>query len=78
MRPGTPPAPSAKMAAAMSGAVDLAAVKARSEAQARAAQAPPPAPGAPVVADDEASYQTEVMDRSFQVPVLLDLWAEWC
>jgi putative thioredoxin len=66
------------MAAAMSGAVDLAAVKARSEAQARAAQAPPPSPGVTVIAVDEASFQTEVMDRSFQVPVLLDLWAEWC
>jgi len=53
----------------MSGAIDLAAVKARSEAAARAAQAPPPAAGATVVAVDEAS---------FQVPVVLDLWAEWC
>jgi putative thioredoxin len=62
----------------MSGAVDLAAVKARSEAQARAASAPPPVAGAAVIAVDEASFQAEVMDRSFQVPVLLDLWAEWC
>jgi putative thioredoxin len=26
----------------------------------------------------EATFQTEVLDRSFQVPVVLDLWAEWC
>ena len=62
----------------MGGAVDLAAIKARTEAVARAAQAPPPAAGATVVAVDEASFQAEVLDRSFQVPVLIDLWAEWC
>ena len=62
----------------MSGAVDLAAVKARSEAAARAAEAPGPPPGRYVVDVDEASFQTEVLDRSFQVPVVLDLWAEWC
>ncbi|SCX52634.1 putative thioredoxin [Klenkia marina] len=73
------------MAASLAGAVDLAAVKARSDAAARAAAAPPPAPGAPagapgaaVVDVDEATFQTEVIDRSFQVPVVLDLWAEWC
>ncbi len=61
----------------MAGAVDLAALKARSDAAARAAQAPTPA-GGYVVEVDEASFQAEVLDRSFQVPVLLDLWAEWC
>jgi putative thioredoxin len=73
------------MAASLAGAVDLAAVKARSDAAARAAAAPPPAPGAQpgaaggaVVDVDEATFQTEVIDRSFQVPVVLDLWAEWC
>jgi putative thioredoxin len=75
----------AQMAAAMAGAVDLAAVKARSEAAARAQTAPPPAatgpagaPGSAVVDVTEATFQTEVLDRSFQVPVVLDLWAEWC
>jgi putative thioredoxin len=62
----------------MSGAVDLAAVKARSEAAARAAEAPAPAPGGYVIDVTEASFQSEVLDRSFQVPVILDLWAEWC
>jgi putative thioredoxin len=62
----------------MSGAVDLAAVKARSEAAARAASAPPPAGGQYVVEATEANFQAEVLDRSFQVPVLLDLWADWC
>jgi putative thioredoxin len=62
----------------MSGAVDLAAVKARSEAAARAATTPPPTAGQFVIDADEANFQTEVLDRSFQVPVLLDLWADWC
>jgi len=62
----------------MSGAVDLAAVKARSEAAARAASAPPPSGGQYVVEATEANFQAEVLDRSFQVPVLLDLWADWC
>jgi len=62
----------------MSGAVDLAAIKARSEAAQRAADAPGPAPGEYVIDVDEASFQSEVLDRSFQVPVVLDMWAEWC
>ncbi|MGI8760635.1 MAG: tetratricopeptide repeat protein [Jatrophihabitantaceae bacterium] len=80
MAPGAPrrPAPpSPAVTAAMAGAVDLAALKARSDAAARAAQEPTPA-GGYVVEVDEASFQAEVLDRSFQVPVLLDLWAEWC
>jgi putative thioredoxin len=88
-RPGRPDpraqAQQAKMAAAMAGAVDLAAVKARSEAAARAQAAPPPsanapvgAPGSAVVDVTEATFQAEVLDRSFQVPVVLDMWAEWC
>jgi len=73
------------MAASFSGAVDLAAVQARNEAAARAAAAPPPsaaapagAPGSAVVDVTEDTFQSEVLDRSFQVPVVLDLWAEWC
>jgi putative thioredoxin len=73
------------MAAAMAGAVDLAAVKARSDAAARAQAAPPPTaaapagdPGSAVVDVTETTFQSEVLDRSFQVPVVLDLWAEWC
>jgi putative thioredoxin len=62
----------------MAGAVDLAAVKARNEAAARAAEAPKPTAGQYVVDVTEATFQAEVVDRSFQVPVLLDLWAEWC
>jgi putative thioredoxin len=58
----------------MSGAVDLAAVKARADAAARAAEAPAPAPGEHVVDVTEESFQAEVLDRSFQLPVLLVFW----
>ncbi|WP_091153186.1 tetratricopeptide repeat protein [Geodermatophilus africanus] len=88
-RPGRPDpraqAQQAQLAASLAGAVDLAAVKARSEAAARAQAAPPSsaagpagAPGAAVVDVTEETFQAEVLDRSFQVPVVLDLWAEWC
>jgi putative thioredoxin len=83
MRPGRPaPQPSsgqsAALSAALSGAVDLAAVKARSEAAARAADAPAPTSGEYVIDVTEATFQAAVIDRSFQVPVLIDLWADWC
>jgi putative thioredoxin len=64
------------MVAAMAGAVDLAAVKARSEAAARAAEAPAPDASNSVVDVTEATFQTEVLDRSFQVPVVIDVRSE--
>jgi putative thioredoxin len=57
----------------MAGAVDLAALRARSEAAARAAEAPAPSAGTYVLEVTEATFQSEVIDRSFQVPVLLVL-----
>ena len=94
MQPGRPPrgaapAPSPALSAALAGAVDLSALRARTEARERAeAQAQEQArssqdgtaPAAPVTVLDvtEATFQAEVLDRSFQVPVVLDLWAEWC
>src|SRR5579884_1605556 len=81
MRPGSPRRPTPQQAAtavAMSGAVDLAALKARTEAAARAAEQPAPAAGQYVVDVTEATFQSDVLDRSYQVPVLLDLWADWC
>lgn len=71
----------AQVAASLAGAVDLGAIRARAEAAERAAAAPPPAPregGSYVVDVTESTFQAEVIDRSFQVPVILDLWAEWC
>jgi putative thioredoxin len=67
----------------IAGAVDLAAVKARSEAAVRATTAPAAANGAAggstyVVDVTEQTFQAEVIDRSVQVPVIVDLWATWC
>jgi putative thioredoxin len=40
---------------------------------------PPQAPSSGVIVDvTEATFETEVVNRSLQVPVVLDFWAEWC
>jgi len=67
----------------MTGAVDLSALKARSDATARQQAAPAGAAadgeGSPFVVDvTEQSFQTDVLERSMQVPVVVDLWASWC
>jgi len=37
------------------------------------------APGGPVIIDvTEASFAEDVVNRSMQVPVVLDFWASWC
>ncbi|MFF3588297.1 tetratricopeptide repeat protein [Streptomyces sp. NPDC002387] len=72
----------------MSGVVDLAAVKAAQEAKAKAEQARAEAarqggggavsPADLVVDVDEAGFETDVLQRSTEVPVVIDFWAEWC
>jgi putative thioredoxin len=66
------------------GAVDLGALAAqraareRAEASRQAADGSgPPADGA-VVEVTEASFQADVVDRSFTVPIVIDFWADWC
>ncbi|MER5930021.1 tetratricopeptide repeat protein [Streptomyces sp. NPDC002054] len=72
----------------MSGVVDLAAVKAAGEAKAKAEQARVEAarqggsaavpPSALVIDVDEAGFERDVIQRSAEVPVVIDFWAEWC
>ncbi|QUQ71283.1 tetratricopeptide repeat protein [Kutzneria sp. CA-103260] len=79
------PRQSAALSAALSGAVDLSGLKAKADAVSRQpAPSAAPAGGGEQPAGDfvfavtEASFQTDVVERSMQVPVIVDLWAEWC
>ncbi|PXY20728.1 co-chaperone YbbN [Prauserella muralis] len=75
------------MSAALSGAVDLSGLKARADAERQQTSSPgggqpgggaSPTPGAPVIDVTEATFQAEVVERSLQTLVVVDLWADWC
>lgn len=60
------------------GAVDLGALASAKKQQAQASAALAHAPAGVVVDVTAETFQAEVIDRSMSVPVVLDLWAEWC
>lgn len=60
------------------GAIDLGALATARQNQQKAAAAVAGAPAGVVINVTEAAFQSAVIDRSLTVPVVLDLWADWC
>jgi len=61
------------------GAVDLGARQAAAQRQQASAAAGQDAPRSEYVFDvTEATFEADVLERSRTVPVIMDLWAEWC
>jgi putative thioredoxin len=62
----------------MRGAIDLGALAQARKAQTIATDAVANAPAGVVVDVSEQDFQQKVIDVSKTVPVIVDLWAEWC
>jgi len=62
----------------MRGAIDLGALAQSRKAQSVASDALANAPAGVVVDVNEEDFQQKVIDISKTVPIIVDLWAEWC
>jgi len=61
------------------GAVDLGARQTAAQRRQQTAQSDQPgAPAGHVIDVTDQTFNTDVVERSRNVPVILDLWAEWC
>jgi putative thioredoxin len=63
----------------IAGAVDLSSLRAPAAPAAAPTGAPAGGQASPHVLDvTEATFERDVLQRSLQVPVLIDFWADWC
>jgi putative thioredoxin len=62
----------------MHGAVDLGALSAARDAKAKSQQAMAGAPAGLIKDVTTATFQADVLEQSMTVPVVIDLWADWC
>lgn len=62
----------------MYGAVDLGARQAANKRNQQSAAAPAAGDSAYVIEVTDTTFNTDVVARSARVPVIIDLWAEWC
>lgn len=60
------------------GVVDLGALAAAKQAEAKGVQAKAKAPDGVIIDVTDASFESAVLQASMQVPVILDFWADWC
>ncbi len=61
----------------IAGAVDLSGLRSPTPGPAAGPQAGA-SPGAHVLDVTEATFEAEVLQRSMQVPIVIDFWASWC
>ena len=62
----------------MGGVIDLGALAAARKQEAASAVAKASAPAGVIIDATDATFEAEVLQKSTQVPVILDFWATWC